>query len=53
MKENRAKKTWLIFKGNIIKAQEWSFLILRKTSKYGRRPQEMDNATDYLKRDTV
>lgn len=51
MKDNRAQESWLIFKSNLIKAQEWSFLTLRKTSKYGRGPQEMDNATDYLEKE--
>lgn len=51
MKDNRAQKSWLIFKDNFIKAQEWSFLTLRKTSKYGRRPQDTDNATEYLEKE--
>jgi len=50
MKDNRAQKSCLIFKDNLIKAQDWSFLTLRKTSKYGTRPQKMDTETDYLKK---
>lgn len=47
MKEQGSQKSWLIFKDNLIKAEAWSFLTPRKTSKYGRRPQKMDTETDY------
>lgn len=40
--DNGAQKSGLIFKDNLIKAQEWSFLTLRKSSKYDRRPQKWE-----------